>query len=146
MDTWDAVTSRRNVRHFTDSPVEPAHLQKILEAGRRSPSASNRQPWDFVVVQERARLEQLAGVWQGAWHVAGAAAAIAVVAPEPANEREEQILYFDLGQATITMMVMAADLGIGTGHAAVADQELARSLLGHPADHFCANIISVGYS
>jgi nitroreductase len=43
------------------------------------------------------------------------------------------------------MMIAAADLGIGSGHAAVRDQELARELLGFPEDHMCAHLIPLGY-
>lgn len=144
METWDAVRARRNVRHFSDQPISASDIDRILEAGRRSPSASNWQPWDFVVVTDRDQLGELAGVWKGAWHVANAAAAITIVSPQAAIERE-RILYFDLGQATITMMLVAADLGLATGHANVEDQDLARRLLGFPADHFCPNMISVGH-
>jgi len=144
MDAWDAVRSRRNVRDFTPDPIPQADLDMVLDAARRTPSSRNWQPWDFVVVTESGALERLAGVWQGAWHVAGAAAAIAIVAPEPAEENRNW-LYYDLGQATMSIMLAATSLGLGTGHAAVADQGLARELLGFPEDRFCAAVISVGY-
>jgi nitroreductase len=145
VETWDAILSRRNVREFAERPVAAEDLGRILEAGRRAPSAMNSQPWDFVVVTERDKLAALAGVWRGAWHVAGAPAAIALVAPVVEDGRPRQLLEYDLGHATMAMMVAAADLGIGTGHASVHDQELARSILGHPDDRFCAYLISVGY-
>jgi len=51
-------------------------------------------------VTDRAQLVELAKVWQGAKHVAGAAAAIAIVAPEPQDDRQSALLQYDLGQAT----------------------------------------------
>ena len=45
MQTWDAITSRRNVRSFADRPIPVAELDQILEAGRRAPSSQNWQPW-----------------------------------------------------------------------------------------------------
>jgi hypothetical protein len=45
----------------------------------------------------------------------------------------------------MSLMLAATDLGIGTAHAAVADQALARQILGHPADRFCAYLLSLGY-
>lgn len=144
METWDAIRARRNVREFTDEPVSEADLDRILEAGRRAPSSKNNQPWDFVVVTEPERLQQLAGVWQGAWHVAGAPAAIAFVLPQLESERQRNIAWFDLGHAVMAMMVIAADLGLGTGHASVMDQELAREILGFPEDRYCAMLLSVG--
>jgi nitroreductase len=137
------MTSRRNVREFGDVEVKPGDLDRILEAGRRSPSARNWQPWDFILVTDREQLTALAGVWRGAWHVANARAVIALIAPVLPSS-EQATLRFDLGQATISMMILAADLGLGTAHASVSDQDLARSLLGFPDDRFCSNLISIG--
>lgn len=144
METWDAVRTRLNVREFSPEPVDPSDLERVLEAGRRSPSARNWQPWDFVLVTDAQRRKELTGVWSGAWHVANAPAVIAVVAPLVDNERDRPTLYFDLGQTTITMMLVATDLGLATAHANAKDQELARSILGFPEDRFLANMISVG--
>lgn len=143
METWDAITSRRNVRAYADRPIADDALDRILEAGRRSPSSKNTQPWDFVVVTERSQLERLSGVWQGAAYVAGAAAAIALIAP--VTETRPERVEYDLGQATMSIMLAAADLGVATGHTAVADQDLARELLGLPDDRRCAYLIALGY-
>jgi nitroreductase len=145
METWDALRARRNVRTFTEQPVASHDLDRILEAGRRAPSASNWQPWDFVVVTDRAQLRRLSGVWRGAGHVAGAAAAIAIVAPRPEDARHSNLLQYDLGQATMAIAIAAADLGLGTGHAAVEDQDLARDILGFPGDRFLAYLLAVGH-
>jgi nitroreductase len=145
MESWDALRARRNVRQYEDRPIASEDLDRILEAGRRAPSASNRQRWDFVVCTDRGQLEQLSKVWQGAKHVASSAAAIAVLAPEDDDPNTTASIQLDLGQATMAMMVCAADLGIGSGHAAARDQELAREILGHPRDRRCALLIALGY-
>ena len=145
METWDAIRSRRNVRAYADRPIPASDLDRILEAGRRAPSSMNEQRWDFVVCTERAQLQQLAKVWEHAKHVAVSAATVALVAPLSDNPHTRESIEYDLGQATMSMMIAAADRGIGSGHAAVADQELARSLLGFPADRYCAYLIAFGY-
>lgn len=145
METWDAIRSRRNVRRYQDRPIPRADLDRILEAGRRSPSASNWQPWDFVVVTDRARLVELAKVWVGAPHIATSAATVCLVAPVPGDDRQRDLVRYDLGQVTAYLMLEATDLGIGSGHAAVGDQDLARSILGYPDDHFLAFMIGLGY-
>jgi nitroreductase len=145
METWDAVRARRNVRSYTDRPIADADLDRILEAGRRSPSASNRQKWDFIVVTDPAQLAELGTVWQGARHVPGSVATIVLVLPEPEAERYLVIDQYDLGQATMAMMLVATDLGIGTGHSAVGDQAAARRILGFPDDHHAAYMIALGY-
>jgi nitroreductase len=145
METWEAIRSRRNVRSFDGQPIPADHLDEILEAGRRAPSSQNWQPWDFVVVTERERLVRLAQTWRGAGHVAHSAATVALVASPPEQERQRSTLYYDLGQATMSIMLAAAGLRIGSCHSAVGDQDLAREILGFPAGKFCAYLISLGY-
>ena len=105
----------------------------------------NWQPWNFVVVTEREQLGELAAVWRGAGHVASSAATVALVAAEPEDDSHRNWLQYDLGQATANLMLMAADLGIGSGHAAVSDQEQAQRVLGFPDGYFCVYVIALGY-
>jgi nitroreductase len=134
--------SRRNVRSFADRPIPAVGLDQILEAGRRSPSSQNWQPWDFILVTDRGQLRELAKVWRGAGHVADSAATIVVIGP--AGDNEYRRAQFDLGQATMAMTLAAADLGIGSCHAGVANMELARDLLGFPSDRDWAFLLSLG--
>lgn len=145
VETWDAIRARRNVRTYTDQPIEAADLDRILEAGRRSPSASNRQRWDFIVVTDRDQLAALGTVWQGAGHIPGTQATIVLTVPDPEAERYLTIDRYDLGQATYAMMLAAADLGIGSGHSSIGDQDAARSILGFPEGHTAAYMIGLGY-
>jgi nitroreductase len=85
VQTWEAIQSRRNVRSFTDQPIPARDLDQILEAGRRSPSSQNWQPWDFILVTQRGQLRELATVWRGAGHVAGSAATIVIIGPAADN-------------------------------------------------------------
>ena len=145
METWDAIRARRNVRTYRDDPVPAADLDRIAEAAWRAPSASNRQHWDFVVVTDPDQLRALSEVWRGARHIAGAAAAIALVVPQAGDDRTRLIDYYDLGQATYAMMLAAADLGVGAGHSSVGDQDRAREILGVPAGHDVAFLVGLGY-
>jgi nitroreductase len=145
METWDAITSRRNVRVFEDRALPEEHLERVLEAGRRAPSSRNWQPWDFVVVSDREQLRELAKVWRGAAHVAHSAATIAIVLPRTEDAGERDRAQYDAGQATMAMLIAAADLGIGSGHSAVGDQDQARRVLGFPEDRLAAYLIDLGY-
>ena len=145
METWDAIRSRRNVRTFEDRPIAPEHLDRILEAAWRTPSARNEQPWDFVACTERETLRRLAETWRGAGHVAGSAATVVLVAPIAEDQRDRDWIQYDMGQATMSMMLVAADLGIGSCHAAVEDQALARRILDLPDERICIGQISFGY-
>ena len=67
METWDAIRARVATSACSPSaPIADADLDRILEAGRRAPSSRNWQPWDFVLVTDRAQLPELAKVWRGA--------------------------------------------------------------------------------
>ncbi|GFG73176.1 nitroreductase family protein [Mycobacterium botniense] len=145
MEAWDALRARRNVRHYRPEPLPEPDLNRIVEAGWRAPSAKNRQPRDFVIVTDRAQLQELSTVWQGAGHIASAAAAIALVVPVPPNERRKLTDQYDIGQATMAMMIAATDMGIGTGHSSVGDQDKARAILGVPADRLVAYLLGLGY-
>ena len=145
METWDAITSRRNVREFADRAIPDADLDHVLEAGRIAPSSQNHQPWDFVLVTDPGLLQKLSGVWRGGRHIADAAAAIALVIPDEEEPRARERNRFDIGQATMQMMIAAADRGIGTGHSAVGDQDLARSVLEVPEDKLVAFVMDLGY-
>jgi nitroreductase len=145
VETWDAIRSRRNVRAFAERPIAGEDLDRILEAARRTPSSSNQQRWDFVACTDRQQLERLATVWEYARHVAGSAATVCLVAPEPAAGYERDSVHYDLGQATMSIMLAAADLGIGSGHAYVSDQGRAREVLGLPPDRVCFWLVALGY-
>ena len=145
METFDAITSRRNIREYEDRPIPTESLQQILEAGRRTPSSSNQQRWDFVVVQDRDRLDRLSQVWRGAGHIARAAAAIGIVAPVTDDWATSRSIHYDLGQATMSLMLAAADLGIGTAHASVSDQALAREILALPEERELAWMMGLGF-
>jgi nitroreductase len=144
MDTWRAINSVRVVREFADRPVEPAHLERILNAGRRTGSSKNEQTWTFIVVKEREALHALTGVGRYADHVDGAAAAIALVGPDTQGWRAATTMW-DLGRAAQNMVLAAWDLGVGSAPATVFDHELAARLLGLPDGQRCNFILSFGY-
>jgi len=144
VETWDAIRSRRNVRSYGERAIAPEDLDRVLEGARRTPSAGNQQAWGFVVCTDREQLAQLAKVGPAARHVASSTATIALVAPRSDDAQMRDLIQFDLGQATMSVMLAAADLGIGSAHAGVHDQELARRLLGFPEDQFCALLITLG--
>ena len=105
----------------------------------------NGQPWDFVVLTQRDGLRKLAEVWRYGAHIAGAAAAVALLSPASEDTESRESQAFDIGQAAMSMMLAAADLGIGSCHSAIGDQAVARAALGHPEDRECVIVLSLGY-
>jgi nitroreductase len=145
MGVWQAISTKRAVRKFRPTPLPREHLDRILRAGRRAGSSKNLQRWDFVVCRDRGHLEELSKVGPYAGHLAGAAAGIALVTPDPAAADAPLSVMFDLGQAAAYMMLAAWELGIGSVPATVYDHDLARRLLGYPPTHHCEFLLSFGY-
>ena len=145
VETWDAIRARRNVRRYADRPIAPPDLDRILEAARRTPSSVNQQAWDFVVVSDRERLNELSKIWRYAAHVEGSAATVALAVPVSEDRDERDTYWYDIGQATMSIMLAAADFGIGSGHASVGDQAMARRILGLPEDREVAILVALGY-
>lgn len=114
MNAWDAIRTKRAVREFADRPLEPAHLDRILAAGRRAHSSKNQQRWAFIVVRDRERLRTLSTLGPYCGHIAGAADAVALVTPDPYGPGQPLSVLWDLGGAAARMMIAAWDIGIGS--------------------------------
>jgi nitroreductase len=145
MNTWDAVHGKRAIRSFADRPIEPALLERIVRAGMRAHSSKNQQRWAFVVVQDRTRLEAISKTGPYAGHVAGAAAAVALVTPDPRADGQPLSVMWDLGGAAAQMMLVAWDAGIGSCPATVYEQDAIRGILGLPEGMWCEYVLSFGY-
>jgi nitroreductase len=145
MGAWDAIRTARAVRDFSDRPLEPEHLARILEAGRRAGSSKNQQRWAFIVCRDRDHLGELSRVGPFAGHLAGATVAIALVTPDPHAPGAPLSIMFDLGRAAQNMTLAARELGVGSVPATVYEHDLARRLLGYPEDRHCEYLLSFGY-
>ncbi len=145
MDTWEAIRSKRVVRNFDDRRLNPADLERVLDAGRHAGSSKNLQRWDFIVVEDRERLRALAGVGPFAGHIAGAAAAVALVTPDPRAPGTPFSVMWDLGLAAQNMSLAAWELGIGSCPATVYEPALASQILGYPPDRSCEFLLSLGH-
>lgn len=145
MNVADAIRTLRAIRRFEDRPIPEEVLERILDAARRAPSSMNEQRWAFILVTDRERLRALARVGRYADHLAGAAAAIALVTPDAADPETAASIAFDLGQCAQNLMLAAWEQGVGSVHAAVWDPALAQELLGYPDGYRCDVLFSLGY-
>ena len=90
MDVTDAILKRRSIRNFKPDPVEKEKIEKVLEAARRAPSWGNTQPWCFIVVQDRNKIEELANEAAGGQpQVAGAPVVIVCCGSPDAFSRKQ---------------------------------------------------------
>ncbi len=130
MDFWDVLRSRRSVRSYRPDPVPAGMVDRVLEAGILAPSAGNRQPWEFVVVQEDAALKQeivnttyRGNSWRNgqtqAW-LLEAPVLIVVCANVPRTvsrygwETGHRLIREDISAAVENMLLAAVALGLGS--------------------------------
>jgi len=142
MKVSEAIRMKRAVRQFSGQPLPEAVVQAILNAGRRAQSSKNGQTWRFIAVREREQLQALAGCGTWAGHLAGAALAVAILTPDPAEKFQTM---FDAGQAAAYMQLAAWELGIGSCPASIYDAEQARRVLGFPEEWHLRIALSFGY-
>ncbi len=140
MDVLKAIRTKHAVRQFKDQPVPDDVIRQILDAGRRSQSSKNTQPWEFIVIRERAQLEALSKTGTYAGHIAGAAFAVVLV-----GDAHGEWKSFDLGQASSYLQLAAWDLGVGSCIATLSEEDAAKAVLGVPADHSAMVALSFGY-
>ena len=143
MQVWDAIHNKRAIREFRAEALAPAEVERILQAGRRSQSSKNSQPWHFIAVQDRNRLGKLAQLGAGMGHVASAALCIVIVVPTQ-NERTLWH-FFDSGQSAAYMQLAATEIGIGSCLGTIYQPDDARALLGIPDGYQTRLVISFGY-
>ncbi|MGA9532029.1 MAG: nitroreductase family protein [Anaerolineales bacterium] len=142
MDIPTAIRTKRAVREFRQDPLPENVVHSILYAGRRAQSSKNTQPWQFIVIQDRDRLEALSELGTYAGHLAGAALGIAILTPDPAQRWS---IMFDAGQSASYMQLAAWDMGVASCLATIYQPDEARQLLGFPNDYELNVAISFGY-
>ena len=143
MNVWDAIRTKRAVRHFTLEPLSDAHIQRILEAGRRSQSSKNSQPWHFIAVQDHDILQKIGALDPNLSHVGRAAFCVVLVVPVE-NERTLWH-FFDSGQSAAYMQLAAQEIGVGSCLGTIYHVDEARALLGLPPEWQARLLISFGY-
>jgi len=140
MDVRLAITSRREVRAYTSGLLPPDVVERILDAGRLAGSAGNRQPWTFVVVESRERVERLASSVFEPANVLGAALVVAIVV------RGKGPITFDAGRAAQNMLLQAWNEGVGGSPNGIADPDGARAALDLvDEEEKLAIVLSFGY-
>jgi nitroreductase len=138
MDAFLAIASRREVRAYDGRPIPDEVVRRILDAGRLSGSAANRQPWRFVIPSGKAQ------------------SALSETAYEPGNVRGATLVVallvsgkgpvsFDAGRCAQNMLLAAWNDGVGSCPNGIADRDAANTALGVPEDWSIATVLSFGY-
>ncbi len=142
MEILEPIRTRRSIRKYKSEPVPEGELEKILNAGRWAPSASNSQPWKFIVLRDAEVRESVAQLLPLGKFLAGAPLGIAIVS----DRRESPRTVEDGSLATYSMLLAAHSLGLGTCWLAPSVNEgKLKELLGIPEEARLISVISVGY-
>lgn len=138
MDVFESVSTLLAVRAFESTPVSPETIRRILEAGRLTGSASNKQPWHFIVVDDPADLQKLAEAARSGPYIIQAPLAIVIV-----TERSP-FAVSDASRAIQSMLLTAWAEGIGSNWVGFNVQG-AHALLNIPEDYDVLAVLPIGY-
>jgi nitroreductase len=130
MDIFDVIKTRRSIRKYSSKPIPEQQLQTIFEAARLAPSAANRQPWRFIVVQDTDRKKALAEAADNQTFLSDAAAIVVAIGdPEASANWFEKDTMIALEHIVLT----ATSLGYGTCWIGAFDADAVKRLLKIPA-------------
>jgi len=142
-DPIELLRGLRAVREYRPDPVPDAILDEILEVGRWSGSASNRQPTEVIVVTDHETRQQLAQ--NGAGPAANAPLAIVIITSGDADRHDLEV--FDEGRLVERLLLAARALGLGGNIATLKGDgpETIKRALGVPADRRAWVVVTIGY-
>jgi len=143
MEFFDVIKKRVSVREYADKPIAKADIEKIVDAGRLAATARNVQPWRFVVVTGKDKIQQLSRLVSpnGAF-IVGAVAGIIVLSVDTKYYLE------DCSAATQSMLLAATALGIGACWIAGDKKDYADKVTAfaraRPGERL-VNVVALGY-
>lgn len=148
MDVFEAITTRRSIRSYQDKPVSDELIEQLLLAAMQAPSAGNQQPWHFVVVRDRQKLDQIESFHPYCRMIRQVSAAI-VVCGDPAGKKWPDFWPQDCSAAVQNLLLAARAEGLGTVWTGVypIEERMAgcRQLFGIPETIFPFAVIPVGW-
>jgi len=146
--TMSLLIGRRSIRRYRSDPVPDELLQQVLEAGRWAPSASNRQPWSFIVIRDpamRRAVAQHAAYYFIRWAHVEEAPVIIALCGDARSRVYRQFLHEDIGLAGAYVMLQASALGLGTCWIGGLDRQALSDILKLPQHVELVALLTLGY-
>ena len=146
MDAIEAILSRRSIRKYTGQKIPESLVEELLKAAMSAPSATNKQPWSFIVINEREILDKIP-----AFHPYADALYLAPLAVVVCGDSKSQPAFWvqDCAAASENILLAAHAVGLGAVWLSVYPREERvrnlRDLLGLPENIIPLSIISLGY-
>lgn len=148
MEIFDAIITRRSIRKYSDKPVDPVIVEKLLRAAMYAPSANNYQPWQIIVINERVLLNKIKAVHPYAKMLETATLAVLICGDEQ-YEKLPGYHAVNCSAATQNLMLAAHGLGLGTCWVGVYPREermnAMKALFDLPGHVIPVSLIAVGY-
>ncbi len=148
MEIMEGILTRRSIRKYTNKEVSDDQIQILLKVGMYAPSASNQQPWHFVVITDGEILDEIAEVHPYAKMLKQAQLAI-LVCGDTERELSKGYWVVDCSAATQNILLAAHDLGLGAVwlgvHPRVERKNEIRKIFDLPQNIQPMSLISVGY-
>lgn len=147
MDVFEAIKKRRSIRKYSEKPIQKEKLNRVLEAARLAPSASNMQPWHFIVITDPAKKEGLRAAYNREWFVKAPVIIVACVDPEEAWCRMDGEEYWkiDVAIAMQNLVLASTEFGLGTCWIGAFDEEVTKKALGIPKGVRVVAMTPLGY-
>ncbi|NHK30210.1 MAG: nitroreductase family protein [Asgard group archaeon] len=145
MEILELLKSRRSIRKYKDTPVEKEKIEKCLEAARWAPSASNKQPWEFIIVTDKTLREKFAEIHPYAKFVAESPV---VFVPLTNPNIHPKYHMSDTGLTILHFMIQAHAEGLGTCWAGVIGasfEPILKKLLNIPKHLNIMALVALGY-
>jgi nitroreductase len=143
VQTLACIAKRSSVREFIQRPIPKDKLETIVNAARLAPTARGIQPWEFVVIQDRSKLAELAALCENARFLKQAAGCIITFC------RETKYYLEDGSAATENMLLAACELGLGACWVAGDKKPYCRQIMkmvGAADDFKLVSMIALGYA
>ena len=151
MDVLEAIKSRRTIRRFDEKKrISLDILKTLINAGRLAPSAANLQPWEFIVVNDRAKCEEIFPYLKWAGYLAPEGTPGKGEHPVSyivlvANIKINQNFQHDFGAAAQNIMLAAYNIGIGSCWMGAIDRDQIREILNVSEQYQIDTLVALGY-
>lgn len=147
MDVMTAIKKRRSIRKFESKPIEENKLREILEAGRLSPSASNKQDWKFIVAREKDVINKLAEAANNQTFIASASVVIVACSTNPTRKMSGGQFAgpIDISIAVTHMILKSVEEGLGSCWIGAYNESKVKDILNIPKDVSVVALLPLGY-
>lgn len=148
MDLFDAILTRRSIRRYSTEKIDQEIVNKIIKAGMYAPSAVNKQPWHFIVFENKQTMQSITNIHKNASMLLDATKAILICFDETL-QHDQGYGPIDCSAATQNMLLAAHALGIGACWVGIYPRhnriEALNSIFELPKNVIPFAVISLGY-